>query len=267
MQTSLLEENKLLVIVTTLLLVVFVFIIIYYIFLYQAKRFRHKQEVVEIKENFNKTLLQSKLDIQEQMLNHIAKELHANICHQISIINMSLSEPLPGAKIDNKIDIPEIKSMVKQLLSDTRALGISLNTDYIMHTGFSNSLENELSRIGKLKKHKISITRIGEEKRLRAEHEIILFRLCQEILNNILQHADAKTIIATLEFQQECLKLQICDDGIGFDINKTIEKGGRTQSTGLLNMQERAKLIHADLVIDSHPETGSCFTISIAYKI
>ena len=80
------------IIVSTILLALFGAIVVRYIFLYQQKRFRHQHEVLEMREAFGRTLLQSRLEIQEQTLDHIAKELHANFSHLVSLININLSE-------------------------------------------------------------------------------------------------------------------------------------------------------------------------------
>src|SRR5205085_4739409 len=140
---------------------------------------------------FSQTLHQSKLEIQEQILDHIAKELHANFSHLVSLININLAEILTQSNPGIKENIIETKSLAKQLLSELKALSASLNTDHIMHIGFAKALDNELNRLSKTKKIQVTFTRSGEEYRLPPEHEIILFRLCQEILNNIVQYSKA----------------------------------------------------------------------------
>jgi signal transduction histidine kinase len=238
------------IVISTILLLFFSTIIIRYIFLYQQKRYRHKQEVIEMREVFNQTLLQSKLQIQEQTLDHIAKELHANFSHLVSLININLSEILPQSSAETKQNIIETKSLAKQLMSELKALSASLNTDHIMHIGFADALNNELARLSKLR-YQVTLTKSGTEFRLRPEHEIILFRLCQEVLNNVVKYAKAKSITALLEYSQDVFKLEIIDDGIGFDVDAALNKSAEKESTGLINIRKRAKLINADISIES----------------
>src|SRR6185436_13330787 len=113
------------IVISTLLLLVFGGIIVRYIFLYQRKRYRHEQEVLEMREVFNHALLQSKLEIQEQTLNHIAKELHANFSHLVSLININLSGLLPESNEETRSSIMETKSLAKQLLFELKALSAS----------------------------------------------------------------------------------------------------------------------------------------------
>jgi len=249
------------IIISTILILSFAAVIVYFLFFYQKKRFRHQQDLLELREAYNQTLLQSKLEIQEQTLDHISKELHANFSQLVSLININLAGILPNTNEQTREGVLETKSLAKQLLSELKSLSASLNTDLIMKIGFGQSLENELNRLTKTKRFQVSLTKKGEEFRIRPEHEIILFRLCQEVLNNIVTYAKASSIHATINYDQDLLKLEIMDDGIGFDLVKVMEETNIKQSTGLINMKKRAKLIRAEILIDTAPGKGTKVTI------
>jgi signal transduction histidine kinase len=245
------------IIISTFLLLIVGALIVRYIFLFQRKRYQHQQELIEMRETFTQTLLQSKLEIQEQTLDHISKELHANFSHLVSLININLSEILPDSSAKMKENIIETKSLAKQLLSELKALSVSLNTDHIMHIGFVKALDNELGRLVKTKRYQVTFTKAGDEYRLSPEKEIILFRLSQEVLNNVLKYSKAKNIVATLIFSNTSFELKIADDGIGFDTELAHKQTAEKESTGLLNIQKRAKLINAVVAIRSHPGDGT----------
>lgn len=247
--------------VSGFLIIFFGLAIVYFLFLYQRKKFRHQKEMLEMREAFSQTLLQSKLAIQEQTLDHISKELHANFSHLVSLININLAELLPLTPTDTRENVLETKSLVKQLMSELKALSASLNTDHIMHIGLTKALENELSRLSK--KYEITITKNGEEYRLKPDHETILFRLCQEVLNNVIKYSEANRIITSLSFDADSFTLSISDDGNGFNVEQAIELSAEKQSTGLLNMKKRASLINADFTISSIPGEGTTVTIRI----
>lgn len=265
MSTSFSEISFLTVLISSLIILFFGSIIIYSIFLFQRRRHRHEKEVLELRESFSQTLLQSKLEIQEQTLDHIAKELHANFSHLVSLININLSEILPQGSDEMKSSIVETKSLAKQLLSELKALSASLNTDHIMHIGFSNALNNELSRLGKTKKYQTSISKSGGECCLPREHEIILFRLCQEVLNNIVSYARASSITVSMDCQPDYFQLTIADNGIGFNIEEVLLNSAKTESTGIVNIKKRAKLINADITIDSKKDIGTSVEVRIPF--
>jgi signal transduction histidine kinase len=251
------------VLVSTIVILLFAGIVIYFISLYQKKRLHHAQEVLELRESFSQTLLQSKLEIQEQTLDHIAKELHANFSHLVSLININLSEILPQGSNEMKESIVETKSLAKQLLSELKALSASLNTDHIMHIGFGNALSNELDRLRKAKKYQISVTKSGEEYRLPPEHEIILFRLCQEVFNNTVKYAKATTINVLMDYQPDLFLMEISDNGVGFDMQEVTARSTENESTGILNIKKRAKLINAEVSINSKENVGTSTRLSI----
>jgi signal transduction histidine kinase len=267
MQTSISEISLLTIGISTLLLFVFSTVVIYYIFLSQKKRYRHQHEMQEMKDSFNQTLMQSKLEIQEETLDHIAKELHANFSQLVSLININLAAILPQSSDDMKEGIMETKSLAKQLLIELKALSASLNTDHIMHIGFPAAINNALNRIAKTKKFNVVFTKTGEEYRIRPEHEIILFRLCQEVLNNIVSYSKATTITTQLDYQPETFNLKIADNGIGFNIDEVLKDRPEKESTGLLNITKRAKLINASVEISSGPGDGSMVAINIPHYI
>ncbi|MBO9660714.1 MAG: hypothetical protein J7527_17970 [Chitinophagaceae bacterium] len=214
-----------------------------------------------MKEAFGQTLMHSKLAIQEQTLDHIAKELHANFSHLVSLININLQEILPQTQNITRENVLETKSLAKQLMLEIKALSASLNTDHIMHIGLSQALDNELSRLNK--KFEVTLTKTGEEYHLKPENEIILFRLCQEVLNNVIEYAGASKILVTLSFMPDNFTLSITDNGSGFDVEAALNNSGKKQSTGLINMRKRASVINASFAITSSPEMGTSVTINI----
>jgi signal transduction histidine kinase len=263
MQTSFSEVTTLTLIISTLIILIFGSAIIWFLFLYQRKRYAHQKEVVELREAFSNTLLQSRLEIQEQTLDHISKELHANFSHLVSLININLSEILPQSGTEMRERILETKSLAKQLLGELKALSASLNTDHIIHIGFERALNNELSRLQKTKKYQVEFTRRGEAYRITPEHEIILYRLCQEVLNNIVKYAKATAINVILEYSSNAILLEIADNGVGFDVDLALQQSAEKESTGLINIQKRARLIKAGFNIKSQEQKGTVVRIEI----
>src|ERR1700754_2561713 len=98
MQQTFSEETYITIILSTVLLLFFGILVVYYFFQHQKKRFQHDQEVLALRESFSQIILQSKLEIQELTLDHIAKELHANFSHLVSLININLAAALPESK-------------------------------------------------------------------------------------------------------------------------------------------------------------------------
>lgn len=256
------SEVTLTILVSTALLIFFGAMIAYFVFRYQRNRHDHLKEMLELKESFAQTLLKSKVEIQEQTLDHISKELHSNISQIASLININLSTFLEKNPSDNNLS--ETKGLAKQLLSELKAISASLNTDYIMKIGFASALENELLRVSKSMESPAVLSKSGEEFRLSPDREIILFRLCQEVLNNSIRYASATQIQVRLDYLEEGIELELSDNGVGFDMDQVENnKDSKKESTGLINIKKRADVIKAILRINSTIGKGTEVLIQI----
>jgi len=101
---------------------------------------------------------------------------------------------------------------------------------------------------------------VSEPLRLSPAIEENLYRICQEALNNALKHASAAEVRVYLGVRAGSLKLEICDNGIGFDANDPKIMSGE----GMTTMRERARLMHAELFIESAPQKGACVRVLMA---
>jgi signal transduction histidine kinase len=100
-----------------------------------------------------------------------------------------------------------------------------------------------------------SLDIIGEEQAQRSEKEIVLFRICQEIISNSLKYAECSHVQVQLQYLPGRIELRVSDDGLGFD-PKQITKGN-----GLHNIYARADVIQAQVNLHSQPNEGTHFTI------
>ena len=89
------------------------------------------------------------------------------------------------------------------------------------------------------------------------EHATLIYRVCQEFIQNALKHAEAKVVDIQLMAGEEGLTINIEDDGIGFD--------STTQNTsfGLMNARKQVELLNGELTIDSRPQKGTVVFISL----
>lgn len=260
MQTENPDITVQIVVISTMLLLFLGGCIIYFLLYYQRKRFRHAAEMKDLKDSIDKMLMQSKLEIQEQTLDHIAKEIHSNILQIASYLNVNLQSLEQQTKGEVLKEVMETRSYHHQLMAELKALNISFNTDVIMKMGLEDALEKELGRIKKLKHH-LEIKKGSDHFRLPPEKEIVIFRLCQEVFNNTMKHAKAKSLAVTLRYHAQGLELTITDDGTGFDIQAIDNISG--SSSGLLNMRKRTKFLGGNFDIISAVDEGTTVKIRI----
>jgi signal transduction histidine kinase len=247
----------------TILLVSLGAVIISFVFFYQRRRYLHRQEVTQMQETFTKEMLHSKNEIQEQTLRHIAAEIHDNFNPTLSVINLNLAEVIPSVEEPVKETISDTKILVKQLMAEMRALSSSLNSDHISRIGFTRAFEKFVDHLRKTGVYNITLSKSGDEYRLPADKEIILLRMCQEILNNIVKHADARNIDIHVTYKSSSYGIEIKDDGKGFDETAVGNNPDKQDTSGLRNLRNRADVIEAELIIKSKPGSGTAIIINL----
>src|SRR5690606_14450204 len=111
-------------------------------------------------------------------------------------------------------------------------------------------------------KFKVEYLCEGENRESNNDKDLIIFRIVQETINNIIKHSRAKRIVIRLVREPENLMLSISDNGVGFDPD-SLGNGG--WGLGLQNIKKRAALIGGDAQISSKPQKGTQVSMSIPY--
>lgn len=187
-----------------------------------------------MQKNFETTLLQSQIEVQETTFSMLAKELHDNVGQLLSSSKMLLA--ISQKKLGH---IPETLSIAEETIAkaiiELRGLSKSMDKEWLAQFELIENLSTEIRRINSGKMYSIIFTHKGKIP-LPPEKQIIIFRIIQEGLQNIIKHAEAKNIHLEIENEADQLKINIIDDGIGFT---QIEGHG----LGIRNMLQRTKLL------------------------
>lgn len=104
---------------------------------------------------------------------------------------------------------------------------------------------NHLSRL------EVKFCKVGKEQRLEQDVELAMYRIAQEAINNVVHHSQTKHAILHITFNDQQVKLEISDDGVGFRMHKSATDFTPRGLFGLLGIRERSDLIGARLVIQT----------------
>ena len=149
--------------------------------------------------------------------------------------------------------------MISQAINDLRDLSKSLSFEHITTLGLIKTIEIETERINKSGLIEVLFLQEGDVYSLSEQHELVLFRIFQEALNNALKHSGAKHFKISLQYHSDLFNLTLEDDGSGFSAEALNNKSG----SGLKNMENRAALIGGIAVIDSAPGKGCCVKVTL----
>ncbi len=243
------NETIVVVIVSTITLILLVIVVLILFYEYN----RRKTRLLLEKKHLEQAVLHSKMEIREQILRNIGKELHDNLGQLLSVVKLNLNRI-------NKGNLDESISLVGQCVDEMRSLSKVLDPDSISRMGLIDSLKIEVQRLNRLNLISASLDITGQESDLAPSVEIILFRIMQESISNVLNHAKASTLDILMNFKKNLLNITIEDNGVGFDIEEINNMG-----SGMSNMMYRAETLNAAVDIISTKGQGT--TISINYKI
>lgn len=255
-------DYGLIFLISTAIIVFFVLFIITTLFISQKTYYKNKKHLANLQQAFNQELLKTQIEIQEETFAYISSEIHDNVGQVLSFLKLNLSNNKTASKalILEKID--ESNILIEQVILDLRNISKSLSYDNVTNIGLVKTIEIEINRVKVTKLFEVGFLIMGNIYALPNNCEIVVFRIFQECLNNIIKHAKAKTIDVKLSYTYNGFEMQICDDGLGYDINEFKE------GLGLFNMKKRAKLIGANLTIDTALNKGCkvYFTLKTEHK-
>lgn len=198
--------------------------------------------------------------VQEEERKRIAYELHDDTVQYLSILKLQLDSLIHSGKIRDTEILGKLSYLEKdagRAVDDVRRYSHELRPGVLEHLGLQAALEQIAEDINKLDKIAVDVNVEGEEPEISEEIKLGLFRIAQEALNNARKHAKASRADISLRFTHSYLKLIVSDNGTGFDLQWAAVRSNIKGSLGLISMRERAKLIGADLNIESRLGKGT----------
>jgi two-component system NarL family sensor kinase len=249
-------------IITTFLVIVAIGIIVL-VLVYQKKQLQYIGEKKQLQVTFEKEILESKLEIQEQTLKNISQEIHDNIGQVLSLVKLNINTMNSNEPVQLQNKITDSRQLITKAIQDLRDLSRSLNTDYIVESGLSKALEYELDMIKKSGEYQVKFDIEGKQYRLGNQQELIMFRIVQEALHNIIKHAKATIIEVRILFEPDLFTLKIIDNGIGFDASLVEHDDYSKSGLGIRNIRSRANIINTHFKITSTLEKGTTIVLTL----
>ncbi|MBA2379115.1 MAG: PAS domain S-box protein [Blastocatellia bacterium] len=196
---------------------------------------------------------------QEDERRRIGRDLHDQIGQQITAMRFKLLELQTGdadSSIKEKID--QAQDYAKQMDVDVGYLSYELRPQGLDDLGLRSSVRDFVQYWSRY--HSIPAefhASKTERRQLDSETNIHVYRIVQESLNNVLKHAQAKSVVIILDFQDDNLILIIEDDGVGFDPTPNEKAAKRSGGLGLVGMRERCLLLGGTMSIESGVNEGT----------
>lgn len=246
------------IVVVTLIILLLIASIIISVFVANRQRLRQEMKMSDLKLSYEKELRNAELELREQLMSHVSRELHDHVGH--TLLNMQLI--IENRKLDDPQRSEQLKpfeELLKDASDQLRLLSRSLSQEYLSSLSFQEAIHKEVERLSEFSTMKVNYVP-GTKKygTLDKDQLLMSYRIFQEIINNVIRHSGASEFTVRSNFQDYLLKVE--DNGKGFNPEEVFASG---KASGLKNIRKRASLAGLDLNIQSLENQGTTITLSL----
>ncbi|MEO9571700.1 MAG: sensor histidine kinase [Polaribacter sp.] len=227
----------------------------------QLKQLEVQKNLTLLKEQ-ELTTINAMVDGQEKERKRIAEDLHDNLGSVLATLKLhfeNLKINREKQKINQETLFDKTEGLIDEAYLKVRSIAHAKNAGVIANQGLLTAVIIMAEKISSADKIKIEVIHFGLDKRLKNSLEITIFRIIQELITNILKHADAQISTINISLFDKNLNIIIEDDGKGFDINKVNLKNGM----GISSINTRVEHLNGTFKIDSSIGKGSSIIIDI----
>jgi signal transduction histidine kinase len=225
--------------------------------LWQSQKLK-EQRITELEQERKLVAAESVMKGQEEERSRLARDLHDGVGGLLSGVKLSMSNMKGNVFLseENAQSFNNVISQLDQSIAELRRVSHNMMPEALIKYGLKEALENYCENMNFSGKIKVQLQTYGMEKRMEQSTEIIIYRIIQELLNNVIKHADAGNVLIQLVRKEDHFNLTVEDDGKGFD-TKVENKTG----AGLANIKARAEYLNGSVDIVSKKGEGTSVNI------
>jgi PAS domain S-box-containing protein len=203
---------------------------------------------------------------QEEERERIARELHDETAQALASLSLDISaitkakERLSGETVKR---LEQLQAKVDSIMEGVRRFAHELRPDVLDRLGLMSALELLADELNQGAKINARVEVNGTARRLSPQLELVLFRIAQEALRNVKKHSEATEAVVRVEFTAKQIKLNVTDNGIGFELPEVLSDFAGESKLGLIGMQERARLLDGSFSVESQPGRGTTITVEV----
>ena len=205
------------------------------------------------------------IQTEERERRRLALEIHDRIGQTLAVTKMQLGAIQAEFDFEDlKKKIEEIRDLISLTIRDVRTLTFDLSPPILYELGLQAALEWLAESIHKQSGLVVEVAVDGSKRNLDADRRVLLFRTCNELLLNVVKHAAAKHARVDISTCSEMIKINISDDGVGFE--QTVLENGFDpveRGFGLFSIREQLQHYGGTFEIASVPNRGSAVTIAL----
>ncbi len=229
--------------------------------LFRQKQMEQKALLVAQQTKQRELLTQAIIEAEEAERKRIASDLHDGVGQLFSAVKMNLGGLLNRVELKKEEDqflAEKTMALVDESCKEVRVISHKMMPNFLLKSGIASDIKSFIEKIDE-NTLKISFESYGFKEQLEFNEEIILYRVIQELINNVIKHAKANELEIILHKTNQNIVVKIIDNGIGFDYEKAINKGG----LGLKNILVRMEYLKGKVNFTPNTPSGTRVEIDI----
>ncbi len=220
-----------------------------------------RNERLQESEHFLHLLSGQLIGAQEEERSRIARQLHDDLNQQVADLGISLSKikrDIPNSMEDVRGNVASVQDRLMTLSDGLRYISHELHPGMLELFGLVAALKSHCKEFAAAASIQVEVEAECPEP-VASDVALCMYRIAQESLRNIAKHSRATRASIALTKSSGILQLKISDNGIGFDLQEALSRGG----LGIRSMEERARLVHGNIKLTSHAGNGTSLIVTI----
>lgn len=221
---------------------------------------RALNKAAELEHFYKRQLELAVMDAQQNERKKLAEELHDNVNQLLGVVKLYIEHSITNEKIRDGL-LKKSNQYIDKVIEELRNLSKNLAPPLLAELGLEHSVTSLAESIAEVQKINITVEMSDFwEEGLTDIHKLMVYRIVQEQLNNIIKHANASNAKIIISRDEAKMNLLISDDGDGAELNPELSNG-----LGLRNIRNRIELFHGKMDITTFPNKG--FSLCIEFEI
>jgi len=204
------------------------------------------------------------MEVEEEERRRISRELHDEAGQSLLCIRLKLEMLGKTAPEPLRRSLDETRELTERTIAEIRRIIAALSPAVLEQLGLAAALRQMANRFRGIYPGRVRLHLPSPLGKLPRETEIAAFRLVQECFHNIAKHSEASMVNLSLHRTDGLLRLNVEDDGVGFEVKGALEKQG---SFGLAGMRERVALLGGKLEITSRLRRGTMISVELPVRM
>ena len=222
---------------------------------------KKKQELMALLEQQKNTHFKDLFKVQEYERERIAGDLHDSLGSQLSTVKIRLANLFEKNGASNFLkEGNDALYKLDVAIAEVRRIAHHMSPVSLRKFGLSSALQSLLEDIHESTNIKTELQVLGFENRLEEQIELTIYRICQELLQNIIKHSQADQLRLQLINHQDFLNITLEDNGIG------IQKDREQWGMGLLGIETKVQMLNGTFSIESQPNQGCLLVIDFPIR-